>query len=773
MAKGGHSHRGTLKKDHKPFKSKHATKGQLKNQFKGKVEKTASGSNKTNKVTSKLERKHFSKQMRDNKVLETKLIRKLFEGSLGAEKIVTVIALTDDISGSEIASKLINCIKEDESDYVILETPSVTHHKLTKFRSNLQVIIPDPNDLLSILDAAKVSDFVILGLSAQQEVDQAYGEQILRTIIAQGIASVIGVVPNLVTAYPKRNLQLDIRQSLFSFFNHFFPNEEKLYALDNDSECSNCIRTIAQKFPKSVNWRDSRAYMVADAVYWKPSSDTEGHVVVEGTVRGIGFNANRLVHIPGFGDFQIAAIEKLFRSHLNSSMEIEENSTDGVFLPNEDQENLDELNPEEIDMEDYDYEDLDEEIGVRMDGKNYFHDEMIGNNSDRKLPKRTSEYQGRWLLDDVLEGASDIEDDDEENGVNYEDNEMQLEDANTDYEPTEAGDAKSEVFMELSPEEEERQLEEFRSMEKDDLEFPDEVELHPKESAKEALSAYRGIKSLGNCDWHHDEIEKDTPSIWQRLLRISNFKATKNKVVKDSIKEAQVNIGTKARIVIKAPQYILENVNAKVNPFTLYSLHKHEHKLAPVNFSFETWEDYERPIPSKETLIAQYGPRRQVIQPMFNQGSNNANNVHKHEKFAHQGATHIATAIAPVLFNNAPTIFFKQKPDGGLELVGQGTFLNSDHTRVIAERAVLTGHPVKIHKRLVTVRYMFFNKEDINWFKAVPLFTKSGRTGFIKESLGTHGYFKATFDGKLTSQDVVAMSLYKRVWPEISHGWTQ
>ena len=49
------------------------------------------------------------------------------------------------------------------------------------------------------------------------------------------------------------------------------------------------------------------------------------------------------------------------------------------------------------------------------------------------------------------------------------------------------------------------------------------------------------------------------------------------------------------------------------------------------------------------------------------------------------------------------------------------------------------------------------------------MFTKNlGRVGFIKESLGTHGYFKANFDGKLTSQDVVAMSLYKRSWPEVS-----
>ena len=41
------------------------------------------------------------------------------------------------------------------------------------------------------------------------------------------------------------------------------------------------------------------------------------------------------------------------------------------------------------------------------------------------------------------------------------------------------------------------------------------------------------------------------------------------------------------------------------------------------------------------------------------------------------------------------------------------------------KRVVLTGHPIKIHKRVVTIRYMFFNREDINYFKAVSLFTKT------------------------------------------------
>ena len=60
---------------------------------------------------------------------------------------------------------------------------------------------------------------------------------------------------------------------------------------------------------------------------------------------------------------------------------------------------------------------------------------------------------------------------------------------------------------------------------------------------------------------------------------------------------------------------------------------------------------------------------------------------------------------------------------------------------------------------------MFFNREDVEWFKALQLWTKRGRSGFVKEALGTHGYFKATFDGKINPQDSVGVSMYKRMWP--------
>ena len=114
------------------------------------------------------------------------------------------------------------------------------------------------------------------------------------------------------------------------------------------------------------------------------------------------------------------------------------------------------------------------------------------------------------------------------------------------------------------------------------------------------------------------------------------------------------------------------------------------------------------------------------------------NHSHKFLRFLHPGQTAIATFIAPLTWGSVPALFFAPSAaaEAPLSLIATGTSLPPDPNRVIAKRIILTGHPYKIHKKLVTVRYMFFNAEDVNWFKALQLWTKRGRSGYIKESLG-------------------------------------
>ena len=76
--------------------------------------------------------------------------------------------------------------------------------------------------------------------------------------------------------------------------------------------------------------------------------------------------------------------------------------------------------------------------------------------------------------------------------------------------------------------------------------------------------------------------------------------------------------------------------------------------------------------------------------------------------------------------------------NSGLQLVATGSSL-APTPPIIVKRAILTGHPYRVHKKVVTMRYMFFNREDVVFFKPVQLVSKQGRRGWIKEPLGTHG----------------------------------
>ena len=58
---------------------------------------------------------------------------------------------------------------------------------------------------------------------------------------------------------------------------------------------------------------------------------------------------------------------------------------------------------------------------------------------------------------------------------------------------------------------------------------------------------------------------------------------------------------------------------------------------------------------------------------------------------------------------------------------------------MILKRIVLTGYPFKINKRKAVIRLMFYNPDDIKYFKPVELATKLGlKVIFLINCLGNH-----------------------------------
>jgi pre-rRNA-processing protein TSR1 len=101
-----------------------------------------------------------------------------------------------------------------------------------------------------------------------------------------------------------------------------------------------------------------------------------------------------------------------------------------------------------------------------------------------------------------------------------------------------------------------------------------------------------------------------------------------------------------------------------------------------------------------------------------------------------------------------------------MNIVATGIAMNPDPLKIILKRIILTGYPLKCHKKRATVRYMFFNPDDIKYFRPVELYTQSGLRGHIKDSLGTHGLMKCHFNDHIKHSDVICMPLYRRVYPK-------
>ncbi|ERF74677.1 hypothetical protein EPUS_00807 [Endocarpon pusillum Z07020] len=804
-----HHHRSTTKQSHKPFKPRFASKGALKDIAKGKIEShsEARGKRRTphQQVMSKIARRNQAKQLRMLHHEKRDNESSIFQGRDGLPKQVAVVPLSDKVDVHKAIEQLNSSVDITGQ----LQGSGTTAVKIERFRRNL-LYLPAKYELITALEICQLADWVVFVLSPEQQIGED-GDQYIRALEGQGITNVLCVVQGLNDAIPppRRSKVLTEAKSEMS---RYFPNLDKLCVLDNPADCANVVRSLCTANSRGIRWRDERGWMLIENLKWKEAQNDQqlSTAYISGTVRGKPLNPDRLVHIPGWGDFRVGQITEIPQRKTQRRQEDKMEEVVKRHIPSQDQEDLQTLAPEEMDLrEATNSVATDTHKGVLLDDHHYFSDDNSHiPPTPKRLPKGTSSYQAAWFLDDVSDSDSDIidgEDDISNVAMEVEASPMGPEDganlgdamdATTEAGPSEYPE--SEMHIDLPANEEAEAIQEFRKRRKEaeeDLEFPDEIELHPNVLARERLAKYRGLKNLRTSEWNVDADAPFEPSDYQRLLKIADYKKSKNAAVREAL-AGGVPVGTKVEVEILNVPASLQNSGP---PTSMFSLLRHEHKSVVVNLNMTLSSALSKPIKSKEELIVQIGPRRFVINPIFSTAGTTPNDVHKFDRFLHPGRTAIATFIGPLTWGSVPVLVFKGasahsqdseteapisvdamatdveastgKLSQQLQLVGNATTVPPSSSRVIAKRVILTGHPYKIHKKLVTIRYMFFNKDDVAWFSALPLWTKRGRQGYIKESLGTHGYFKATFDGKINPMDAVGVSLYKRVFPRPARMW--
>lgn len=395
----------------------------------------------------------------------------------------------------------------------------------------------------------------------------------------------------------------------------------------------------------------------------------------------------------------------------------------------------------------------------------------------KKVPKGTSDYQATWIVDSDGGESDDDDEDDDDIEEEEEDAEMAPKDVDTEEDDavsiaktdnmesetmSVSGDNKANYDVTFDEEMELEMLKKYREERMNEA-FPDEIDTPMDIMAKVRFARYRGLKSFRTSPW---DCMENLPMDYARIFQFQDFTRAKKRTLSKP-REGLAEHGNCITVhVANVPKSFVENHLAG-HPLIMFGLLPHEQKMSVMHFAIKRHYSSEEPIKSKERLIFQVGYRRFSACPIFSEHT--VGNKHKYERFLPKDSSiAVASVYAPICFPPSSVLVFKESNSGSHSLVAVGTTLGSDPNRIVVKRVVLSGHPFKIINRTAVVRYMFFNREDILWFKPVELRTKWGRRGHIKEPLGTHGHMKCIFDGNLKSQDTVLMSLYKRMYPK----WT-
>lgn len=390
----------------------------------------------------------------------------------------------------------------------------------------------------------------------------------------------------------------------------------------------------------------------------------------------------------------------------------------------------------------------------------------------KTVPKGTSEYQAAWILDEDGVDVSDYSDNESERmsldeAKSQADSENEAEQEEEEYETltiSEAAPDEQRYDQDIDMLEEKQAMQKFKDA-KLDAQFPDEVDTPQDMLAKIRFQKYRGLDSFRTSPWDPKE---NLPIDYARIFQFENFEKTRKRIFKECKQREGAMPGWYITIHVMNVRRDLFNVFCSLEnrPMVIFGLLPNENKMSVLNVVLKHANVNANPIKSKEKLIFQCGFRWFSACPIFSQHTNGTK--HKYERFFQPESTIVASMYAPITFPPCPVICYVENRRQSWELVATGSVLSVNPDRIIAKRVVLSGHPYKVNKRSAVIRFMFFHREDVNWFKPVQLRTKYGRRGHIKEPLGTHGHMKCVFNGQLKSQDTILMNLYKRVFPK----WT-
>ncbi|TNN73207.1 Pre-rRNA-processing protein TSR1 [Liparis tanakae] len=754
-----------------------------------------------------MDRRHKANQIRKNKKDMVLTEKRRLGTRDGPPHLVAVVSLHAGVDAGAVTKLL----RQEGAGGVIHQERCISGVSdsfgllLPRFKQRFTFLSQSTADIHSLLDVAKIADSLVFAVDSAEGWD-SYGDYCLSALFAQGLPS-HALVCQGVSDLPGKK-KLEFKKALSKITEIRFP-DARLFTLDSDQDATLLLRHLGAQRQRKLGFRSRRSHLLAQHVTFTANSPAEGTggaptglgtLCVSGYVRGRPLQVDRLVHISGHGDFQLSQIDapsdplplilttaRPAKPGKKGEVDMQDGGEDEApvrVLMKADPSRRESLLAEaEVDP-------MDGEQTWPTEGELLEAEEASKSKRVIKVPKGTSDYQASWIVDEDEEENGEVdeessEEDDDDDDDNMMDAAMDRDDEDMDSQDPSSGCGSEEEEEDEEEEEElgstehtgadqrydehideaaeEEGLKRYREARSNEL-FPDEVDTPLDMAARIRFQRYRGLKSFRSSPW--DPME-NLPLNYSRIFQFQSFDRTRRRILAEAAAEEEgAMVGWYVTLHISdVPFSVMESVQSG-RPLMMVSLLPHEQKMSVMHLLVRRHPSNTEPIKSKEELVFHCGFRRFRASPIFSQHT--SADKHKMERFLVPDAPTVVSVYAPITFSPAGVLLFKQKNDGIQDLVATGSLLSCDPQRVTLKRIVLSGHPFKINRRSAVVRYMFFNRDDIMWFKPVELRTKWGRRGHIKEALGTHGHMKCVIDNQLPSQDTVLMNLYKRVYPR----WT-
>jgi pre-rRNA-processing protein TSR1 len=142
-------------------------------------------------------------------------------------------------------------------------------------------------------------------LSPTVEVEP-WGDTLLRALQGQGLPTVVASCAPGGPQEPKA--RAGVLRSLLSFVQYFVPGHPRVLDLAARADALSAARALCEGRPADARWREGRPRILVEEARWEA-----GSLALTGVVRGAALSADRLVHLPDHGDFQISKVDPFSR----------------------------------------------------------------------------------------------------------------------------------------------------------------------------------------------------------------------------------------------------------------------------------------------------------------------------------------------------------------------------------------------------------------------------------------------------------------------------